>query len=86
MHPTELDVRYGGPARSCSGRCWRAPIPPLLAASLVASYNSYAVGIMLAVYAALAAVAVLLLSETRGTAFRFCRDPEDSPAEVRVRS
>jgi metabolite-proton symporter len=62
-------------------------IPPLLAASLLAAYGSYAIGVMLAVYAVVATVAVLLLSETRGTSLRSVAEkPQDSPAEVRARS
>ncbi|MBN9099390.1 MAG: MFS transporter [Pseudonocardia sp.] len=54
-------------------------IPPLLAASLLATYGSYAIGIMLAAYALLATGAVLLLRETRGTTLRSEREPSAAP-------
>ena len=40
-------------------------IPPLLAGSLLIAYGSYAIGIMLAVYAVVATICILLLRETR---------------------
>ena len=43
-------------------------IPPLLAGSLLIAYGSYAIGIMLAVYALVATICVFALRETRGVA------------------
>lgn len=58
-------------------------IPPLLAASLLVSYGSYAVSIMLACYAIVATVCILVLRETRGVSLTTHPAGRD-PGEPRV--
>jgi nitrate/nitrite transporter NarK len=49
-------------------------VPPLIAGTLQTTYGSWAIGLMLAIVAAVSLVCTYLLPETRGTALRSTRD------------
>jgi metabolite-proton symporter len=55
-------------------------VPPLIAGTLQATYGSWAIGIMLAIIAAVSLVCTYLLPETNGTALRSTRDDDVSVA------
>ncbi|WP_124396153.1 MFS transporter [Rhodococcus wratislaviensis] len=58
-------------------------IPPVLGSSLMAAYGSYAISVMLAVYAIVATLCALALRETRGIAMNA---PETTPADMSAES
>ncbi|ORW64902.1 MFS transporter [Mycobacterium saskatchewanense] len=56
-----------------------AAVPPLIAGTLLATYGSWAIGLMMAALIVASFVSVYLLPETRGTALRFAPEAEDVP-------
>lgn len=59
-----------------------AAVPPLLAGTLLATYGSWAIGLMMATLVGASFVSVSLLPETRGSALRTVAVDERVPADV----
>ncbi|GAB1816365.1 MFS transporter [Mycobacterium sp. MUNTM1] len=59
-----------------------AAVPPLLAGTLLATYGSWAIGLMMATLVVASFVSVSLLPETRGTALRTVAVDERVPADL----
>ncbi|KLO45221.1 major facilitator transporter [Mycobacterium nebraskense] len=59
-----------------------AAVPPLIAGTLLATYGSWAIGLMMATLVMASFVSVYLLPETRGTALRADPAAEKVPADV----
>src|SRR5208337_4924411 len=57
-------------------------VPPLIAGTLLATYGSWAIGLMLATLALASLVCTFLLPETSGTALRSTRDAVFEDAEL----
>jgi MFS family permease len=70
--------RYSGSALAVNlAGVMGGALPPLIAGTLLATYGSWAIGLMLATLALASLVCTYLLPETNGTALRSIRGPSD---------